>query len=291
MATKKPLIVIVGPTASGKTGLAIKIAKKFNGEIISADSRAIYRGMDIGTAKPSKKEQAGIKHWGIDLVDPGERFTVADFQIYANNKIDDIRSRGKIPILAGGSGLYVDSIIYDYNFLINYSDSQRAKLSKMSIDELQGYCRKSNIPLPHNSQNKRYLMRAIERGGKQSRDRNKTREDIVIVGIKTEKSDLMDRIAKRVEQMFCDELYQETRYLAEKYPFEIEAMKSNIYPIAWRFINDEISRDEAIKLSVTSDWHLAKKQMTWFRRNPHIKWLPLRQLEEYLEKKLFSLNK
>ena len=105
MKNSLPLIVIVGPTASGKTGLSIKLAKKFNGEIISADSRAIYRGLDIGTAKPSIEERQGVVHWGIDLVNPGEYYTAADFKRYAYAKIDDIRSRGHLPILAGGSGL------------------------------------------------------------------------------------------------------------------------------------------------------------------------------------------
>ncbi|MCL2869523.1 tRNA (adenosine(37)-N6)-dimethylallyltransferase MiaA [Candidatus Saccharibacteria bacterium] len=108
--------VIVGPTASGKTGLAIKLAKQYGGEVISADSRAIYKYADIGTAKPTPKEQDSVPHWGLDIVGPGERFTVYDFQQYALAKIKDIRKRGRIPFLVGGSGLYVDAVIYGYNF-------------------------------------------------------------------------------------------------------------------------------------------------------------------------------
>jgi tRNA dimethylallyltransferase len=111
-----PVIVVVGATASGKTGLAIELAKKYKGEIISADSRAIYKYADIGTAKPTTEEQQGVPHWGIDLIGPGEKFTVYDFQQYALGKIEDIRNRGKVPFLVGGSGLYVDSVIYGYNF-------------------------------------------------------------------------------------------------------------------------------------------------------------------------------
>lgn len=291
MATKRPLIVVIGPTASGKTGLAIKIAKQYNGEIISADSRAIYRGMDIGTAKPSREEQTEVKHWGIDLVDPSERFTVANFQAYADDRINDIRSRGKLPILAGGSGLYIDSVVYNYDFTVDYDGKLRKDLSRMSVNELQEYCEKNNIILPHNLKNKRYLIRAIERNGSSGDDRKQIRDDAVIVGISVEKNDLVDRIIRRVEQMFCEELYNETRRLVEKFDFNIEAMKSNIYPIAWKLMSGEISRDDAVKLCVTSDWRLAKKQMTWFRRNPHIEWLPLGQTEAYLAKKLFSLNK
>src|SRR4051812_9831711 len=111
-----PLIVIVGPTASGKTALAIEIAKLFNGEIICADSRTIYRGMDAGTAKPTTRERSIVPHWGLDLVEPGDSFSVADFKSYALNKITEIRARNHIPLLVGGSGLYVDAVLFDYQF-------------------------------------------------------------------------------------------------------------------------------------------------------------------------------
>ena len=109
-------LIILGPTGSGKTGVSIKLAKRLNGEIISADSRAIYKGMDIGTAKPSREEQDGVPHYGLDLVEPGERFTVADWKAYAEEKIAEIKSRGKLPIIVGGTGLYIDALIYDYHF-------------------------------------------------------------------------------------------------------------------------------------------------------------------------------
>ena len=109
-------IVILGPTGSGKTGVAIEIAQKIGGEIISADSRAIFRGMDIGTAKPTTSEMSGVPHWGIDLVNPDERFTVADWKAYAEEKIAEIKARGKVPMIVGGTGLYIDALIYDYKF-------------------------------------------------------------------------------------------------------------------------------------------------------------------------------
>ena len=111
-----PLIVIIGPTASGKTSLAIRLAKKYRGEIICADSRTVYRGMNIGTAKPSLEEQQGVSHWGLDLVDPGDSFSVSQFKDYARQKIKEIRSRGNIPFLVGGTGLYIDSVIFDFQF-------------------------------------------------------------------------------------------------------------------------------------------------------------------------------
>src|SRR5664279_14928 len=135
-----PLVVITGPTASGKTGLAIELAHQFGGEIICADSRTIYRGMDIGTAKPTPVERLLVPHWGLDLVDPGEYFSVADFKKYADQKIIEIRARGRIPFLVGGTGLYIDAVIYDYRFGPPANADLRSRLEKLTIDELYAYC-------------------------------------------------------------------------------------------------------------------------------------------------------
>jgi len=124
-------LVIVGPTGSGKTGVAVNLALRLGGEVISADSRAIYRGMDIGTAKPSVSEMQGVRHFGFDLVEPGERFTVVDFQEYCREVMADIRARGKLPIIAGGTGLYVDAVLYDYGFsdIVKKTCSDRTEMS------------------------------------------------------------------------------------------------------------------------------------------------------------------
>jgi tRNA dimethylallyltransferase len=144
-----PLIVIVGPTASGKSALAMQLAERFGGEIICADSRTVYKGMDIGTAKPSAEDQARVPHHGLDLVEPGERFSAVDFKNYATQTIADIRARGKIPFLVGGTGLYVDAVIFDYHF--GQADPElRAKLEALSLEELHEYCRNNNIKLPEN---------------------------------------------------------------------------------------------------------------------------------------------
>jgi len=286
MATQKPLIVIVGPTASGKTGVAIRLAKEFNGEIISADSRAIYKHMDIGTAKATVDEQCGIKHWGIDLVEPDESFTVADFQKYTNEIIDDIYRRGKLPIIVGGSGLYVDSVIFNYQFVDSHDEKLRAKLNKMTVEELIKYCEKHNITLPENYKNKRYLVRAIERKGNVSNNRKAIRNNCIVVGITTNKEELTERIKQRSDKMFDSDIESETKYLADRYSFDLESMKSNIYPIVWKMMNGEISRDEAKQLFITDDWHLAKKQITWFKRNPYIIWLPLKEIEQKISELL-----
>jgi tRNA dimethylallyltransferase len=134
-----PLIVIVGPTASGKTSLAVQLAKKYDGEIICADSRTIYKGMDIGTAKPTLAERAVVLHWGLDLVEPGELFSAADFKRYADQKIEEIRNRGHVPFLVGGSGLYVDAVVFDYAFGVKADPSKRQMLEDWTVEELQNY--------------------------------------------------------------------------------------------------------------------------------------------------------
>ncbi len=234
-ALQPATLVIVGPTASGKTGVAIELAKRLNGEVISADSRAIYRGLDIGSAKPTIEEQAGVPHYGIDLVNPDERFTVADFQLYTKNKTREIAGRGKLPILAGGSGLYIDAVIYNYNF------SVQEKLGQ--IDRKRG--------VEHN---------------------------FYTVGIETPREELRERIRRRAEIMFNSGIVDETKKLMNKYPMHLQAMRSNIYPIVARWLAGEITKEQAIELFILDDWHLARRQMTWFRRNPSIKWYPCDQI-------------
>ena len=239
-------IVILGPTGSGKTGVAIEVAKKIGGEIISADSRAIYKGMDIGTAKPTLAEMDGVQHWGIDLVNPGERFTVADWKKYAEDKIAEIRARGKVPIVVGGTGLYVDALIYDYKF--------RGPTGERIGDFEQKTCS----------------------------DRTGVKGDYLLIGIKWSDAELRERLKKRLDLMFSDDLYGETRRLVERYGWESQAMKSDVYEYAWKYMEGELSLDEAKEQCFYRDWHLAKRQMTWFKRNREIIWLPLEKVCSYV---------
>lgn len=284
-----PLIVIVGPTASGKTGLAIKIAKKYGGEVISADSRAIYKGMDIGAAKPTLAEQDGIPHWGFDLVEPGERYTAADFKIYANQKITEIRARGHLPILAGGTGLYVNAVLFGYEFSPEHDVDKRKKWETMDIEKLHGYCTENNIKLPENKQNKRYVINAILRNGHALGATRIPGNDIV-VGITTERDVLRDRIRVRIERQFSAGVVDETRLLAQKYGWENEAMTGNMYRILRRYIDGQVSEREAKELCATKDWQLAKRQATWFKRNEHIKWFPVDEAYTYLAHSLDNLD-
>jgi len=241
-------IVILGPTGSGKTGVSIKLAKALNGEIISADSRAIYKGMDIGTAKPTKKEQQNIPHWGLDLVKPGERFTVADWKHYAETKIQEIKARHHTPIIVGGTGLYIDALIYDYQF--------KGPTGARIGDFEQKSCS----------------------------DRTGVKGDFLLIGIQTETEVLRTRLKQRIDQMFCPELYDETKRLVRAYGWNNQAMKSNIYVYAHKFLTGELTLSQAKEQCFYEDWHLAKRQITWFKRNPAIIWLKLEKVYPFVLK-------
>jgi tRNA dimethylallyltransferase len=281
-----PLVVIVGPTASGKTALAIELAEKVDGEIICADSRTIYKDMDVGTAKPTNEERARIPHWGLDIVEPGERYTAADFKHYAEQKIAEIRARGHVPFLVGGTGLYVDAVIFNYQFGKDSNPDLRAKLEKLSLEELHNYCYKNNIKLPENEKNKRYVIRSIELDGQSTPVQKVPISTSIIVGIATEKSVLRARIEKRIEQLLQDGVVEEAILLGKKYGWENEAMTGNIYRLIYLYLHDQLTMDELKEKSTTADWRLAKRQLTWLRRNQHITWLTLDAAGSYLSDRL-----
>ena len=288
---KLPLVVIVGPTASGKTGMAMMLAKKYGGEVICADSRTIYKGMDIGTAKPTVDERAEVAHWGLDLVEPNERFTAADFKRYAEQKVTEIRGRNHIPFLVGGTGLYVDSILFDYQFDTPGSEMLRKKLNDMTLGELQRYCEENNITLPENNKNKRYLVRAIEQNGINTKRQIKPVSNSVIVGITTDRDVLRARIAKRVEQIFNDGVVEEATILGKKYGWDGEAMTGIIYPLVHDYLEGRSTLEATKERFAIQDWHLAKRQLTWLRHNPFVKWLSLQEADKYVSDALAPHNK
>lgn len=277
-----PLIVIVGPTASGKTALAITLAERFNGEIICADSRTVYTHMNIGTAKPTASEQARVPHWGLDLVEPSQRFTAADFKSYATQKITEIRQRGHVPFLVGGTGLYIDGVVFDYQFGEQSNDVERARLEQLSIDALHNYCNENNIELPENTHNKRYVIRAIQQKSINTKRRDEPVDNTIIVGIATDRTILRTRIEYRAEQLFQDGVVNEATVLGNRYGWNSEAMTGNIYPLVHRYLRGGMSLAEAKEKFITLDWRLAKRQLTWLRRNPYIVWKALPEAEHYL---------
>ncbi len=288
---KTPLIVIVGPTASGKTSLAINLAEIYGGEIICADSRTVYKDMDIGTAKPSYEDCQRVPHWGIDLIYPYEYFSAAEFKQYALKKIEDIRSRNKIPFLVGGTGLYIDAIVFDYKFGNKSDVKKRTLLEKLTIEELWEYCSKNNIELPDNYNNKRYVIRCIEQGGINNSRKEEINNNIIVVGISTDRDNLRKRIKDRIEQFFDNNVVEEARILGKIYGWDNRAMSGNIYPILHKYIDNKINIEEAKAEIFYRDWHLAKRQMTWFRRNKNIEWLELNQVPSYIYSRMASLSK
>lgn len=281
MAPRQPIIFVVGPTASGKTAVAIELARKINGEVICADSRTVYQGMNVGTAKPTLKEMKDIPHWGLDIVNPAVRYTAAQFQNYALEKMMQIQQRGHTPIIVGGTGLYIDSLLFEYNFPTPPSDEERAQFEAMSLDELYAYCIKNNVELPFNDKNKRHLIHAIASKEGVLRDNTQPARQHIVVGIATEKVELEQRIAVRIEHMFADGVVNEAIMLGKKYGWNAEAMTSNVYRSIKSYIDGLEPLDKVAENLKIRDWQLAKRQMTWFRRNPHIMWVSRQDAVNY----------
>lgn len=287
MATVElPLIVITGPTASGKSGLALLLAEKWGGEIICADSRTVYNGMDIGTAKPTEGDQKRVPHWLIDVAYPNERFTVADFQRRAREAIIDIRSRGKIPFLVGGTGLYIDSVILDFQLGPVVESSERARLEKLTVEELRALISTQHLAMPENAFNKRHLVRRIEKNNISTSGKVRPDDSIWVIAIKTVKDELRQRIQVRIDQMFESNIVQETQRLFEMYGMHSEAMTGNIYRILGQMLAGEIDEGQAKQLAATRDWQLAKRQITWLKRHDFVRWQSLSEAEAFIDERL-----
>lgn len=269
----KPLIVIVGQTASGKTALSLELAERFNGEIIAADSRTVYKGLDIGTAKPTTAEQARVPHHLIDVVTPDQPFTAADFKRLANAAIDDITARGRLPIMVGGSGLYVDAVIYDYEFRPAANPAERQRLLQLSVPELQAEISAKGLPMPANATNPRHLSRVLESGQLEG-IKHDLHPQTLVLGLQPDKDELDQRIAQRVDQMFADGLLEEAEHLFEQYGPDVPALETPGYRALRQYLSGELTIDETKQAFVRNDRLLAKRQRTWFKRNNSIQWLP-----------------
>lgn len=268
-----PLVVIVGETASGKSALGMEIARKFNGEIICADSWTVRREVNIGTAKPTQTEQDHVKHHLIDIAKPCADFTAAVFKRLANKAIADIYRRNKLPVMVGGTGLYVDGVLFDFNFLPHADRGQRAKLNQLDIPQLREIIRENDLDDSNvDIRNKRRLIRLIETGG-MIPSRGELRPNTLVIGLKIGKGELEQRIRLRTEAMIRDGLEHETKLLLEKYGRECEALKGIGYKEWLGYFDGEYDIEQTKQKIISSTLKLAKRQRTWFKRHDFIQWV------------------
>ena len=264
-------IFIVGPTASGKSALAIDLAKKLNGEIICADSRTVYKGLDVSTAKPTVKDRAEVPHWGLELIEPNQRFSAADFKIYASKRIADIQARSKLPIIVGGTGLYINGLFFDYQFGPPADEQIRKKLELLDIKELQKIIADKNIEMPENAKNKRYLIRAIEQGGI-NRQKNAPMNNSIIIGLNPSMQVLEDRIKSRANNMLKSSAINEAQWLFKNYGYDAPAASAPFFKAFAPHFAEGKSIADCTDRFVLNDRQLAKRQIAWFKRNPRIQW-------------------
>lgn len=289
MNKKQKVIVICGPTASGKTALSIELAKKINGEIISADSMQIYKDMNIGTAKPTKQEMQNIKHYLIDFVLPDNRYSVADYKKDAKKAIKEIISKGKNPIIVGGTGLYIDSLIYEIEYNdIEFDEEYRNILEKRVQKEglLSLYKEAEKIDeeaIKKISQNdKKRIMRILEifhstgktKTQQEIESRKKEIEyDYKVFALNWEREELYKRINKRVDLMIENGLIQEVENILKKYKTFPTAMQGLGYKEVVEYINKKCTKEEMIENIKMETRRYAKRQLTWFRKNKQTIWL------------------
>ncbi|SHI70662.1 tRNA dimethylallyltransferase [Dethiosulfatibacter aminovorans DSM 17477] len=287
---KKKIILIVGPTASGKTFASVEIAKYINSEIISADSMQIYKHMDIGTAKVTEEEKQGIVHHMIDIVDPDVSYTVSEFKNDAEKIIDKLHSEDKIPVMAGGTGLYVNSIIYDLDFSSTISDPAiRRELEDLLEEKGKEYLHgilESVDPVSAGKihcNNVKRVVRALEvyritgiPFSEQNTDFRKNSEqyDFIIIGLNMDREILYKRINERVEEMIEAGLVKEVESLMKKgYNRDLQSMQGIGYKEVTAFLDGEIPLEESVRLIKRNSRRLAKRQFTWFRPDKRIKWI------------------
>lgn len=267
----EPLVVIVGETATGKSALAMKLARQFNGEIICADSWTVYEGFDIGTAKPSIQERQLVPHHLLDIVTPEEGFSAPLFQKLALKAIRSIYANRKIPILVGGTGLYIDSVLYGYSFT-PANDGDRSRLQKLSLSELNDIAVQQHLPISLiDNRNKRRIIRLIENNGELP-TKSSLRQNTIVIGLKASRDDLRERVEKRVHNMIRNGLENEVRILAEEHGWLVEPMKGIGYREWKDFFEGSKTVEDVEKRIISSTMKLAKKQRTWFKRNTDIDW-------------------
>lgn len=302
---KQKLLVIIGPTAVGKTKLSIELAKQFNGEIISGDSMQIYRGMDIGTAKIKAEEMEGIPHHLIDIKDPDESFSVAEFQQLVRGKISEIALKGKLPIIVGGTGLYIQSVIYDYQFSeAPADDSLRLQLEERAKEignealhgELTKIDPESAAQIHHN--NVRRVIRALEIyycTGKIMSEYQKHQEpdllyETALIGLTMDREKLYERINYRVELMLEEGLIEEVKGLYEQGLRDFQSIQAIGYKEIYDYLAGRAGFEDAVEMLKQNSRRYAKRQLTWFRNKMEVEWFDMTDVPN-LSKKITEISR
>jgi tRNA dimethylallyltransferase len=281
----KPLIVIAGPTASGKTALALALAEQFAGEIVSCDSVAVYRGMEIGTAKPTLAERARVPHHLIDILTPDQPCTAGDYSRLAREAMQGITERGRLPIVAGGTGLYLRALLDGLFAAPQRHEPLREKLRARDPSKLHRILTRLDpaaAALIHANDTSK-VIRAIEvtlsarqpitQQWEQGREAL-TGYRVLRLGLNPPRAALYDKINRRAYEMFASGLVEETTQLVETYGFDCRAFTSLGYAQAIAVLHNELTREEAITLTAQGHRNYAKRQLTWFRKDTEIQWLP-----------------
>ncbi|MFS0637266.1 tRNA (adenosine(37)-N6)-dimethylallyltransferase MiaA [Mesobacillus foraminis] len=305
MERKEKLLVLIGPTAVGKTQLSIELAKQFNGEIISGDSMQIYKGMDIGTAKVTPGEMEGIPHHLIDIKFPEEPFSAAEFQELVRMKITGISKRGKLPMIVGGTGLYIQSVIYDYQFTEAASDSEFRKALEETAAEggsekLHAQLRKVD---PESAKrihpnNVRRVIRALEVyhcTGKtmteyQLEQVPELLYDTCIIGLTMERDLLYDRINHRVDLMMKQGLLEEVASLHQKMIRNCQSIQAIGYKELYDYLDGKVDLDVAVENLKQNSRRYAKRQLTWFRNKMNVEWFEMMPEKKVYEKKFAEIS-
>lgn len=270
---KHDIIAIVGPTAVGKTAYSIKLANDIDGEIINADATQIYRNLDIGSAKVTNDEMNGIVHHLIDIKNPDEEYTVADFQKDARACISDIQSRGKIPILVGGTGLYTQAVLFKYNFNEAF-DKDKSKYMSFSDNQLKAEMlvdypyNPDGIDINNPSRIRNYLIRKETGVKEETNGMEKYYDNVKIIGITCDRSVLHERINLRVDMMIENGLIDEVRQFNRNWPSQTAIGYKEVH----EYLNEEIALERAIELIKRNTRRFAKRQYTWFNNKMEVTW-------------------
>lgn len=293
---KLPLVILTGPTAVGKTKLSVELAKAIGGEIISADSMQVYRGMDIGSAKVTPEEMQGVPHYLIDEFDPREEFHVVRFQEYAKKYIQEICSRGKIPILVGGTGFYIQAVLYDIDFTENgsdnsYRDSLQAIVDTQGAEVLHQMLREVDPKSADaiHANNVKRVIRALEfyqETGQKISEHNETEREkespyqFAYFVLNDEREQIYQNIDLRVDQMLAQGLIEEVKTLrAQGCTRDLVSMQGLGYKEILDYLDGVLPLDEAVRILKRDTRHFAKRQLTWFRRERDVIWLDKNQYQ------------